>query len=104
MDIYKVTYQGLEERSTPITTGALTGKKYNANELVNVLKVQVNVPNVASWLQLQNGNWIPLLQNSRPKAVYISTVVAPPTPPVTGKVLTNIIDVFSDGTIDVKPQ
>lgn len=38
------------------------------------------------------------------RSVRVDTVVTPPPPPPTGKHITNIIDVYSDGTINVKPQ
>ena len=60
-----------------------------------------------TWLKLPNGNWA----NSGSSFQYITvltspSVVTPPpvNPPTTGKTLTNIINVYSDGSINVAPQ
>jgi hypothetical protein len=58
-----------------------------------------------NWLQLPDNTWVNCGTSFQYANIltYPSTVVPPPPPPV-GKVLTNIIDVFNDGTIVVKPQ
>ena len=60
-----------------------------------------------TWLKLINGNWT----NCGSSFQYItvltqpSAVTPPPVnPPATGKTLTNVINVYSDGSINVTPQ
>jgi GH25 family lysozyme M1 (1,4-beta-N-acetylmuramidase) len=60
-----------------------------------------------TWLKLINGNWT----NCGSSFQYItvltqpSAVTPPPVnPPATGKTLTNVISVYSDGSINVAPQ
>jgi hypothetical protein len=70
--------------------------------------------NTGTWLRLltRNGVYISGYANSRVGEGMTNgditwkndAVVPPPPPPPTGRVLKNIIDVYNDGSIVVKPQ
>jgi hypothetical protein len=70
--------------------------------------------NTGTWLRLltRNGAYIWGYANSRVGEGMSNgditwksdAIVTPPPPPPTGKVLKNIIDVYNDGSIVVKPQ
>jgi hypothetical protein len=79
--------------------GVETGKYINALTVFEWKTKQLN------WLQLLDNSWVNCGTSFQYANIltYPSTVVPPPPPP-TGKVLKNIIDVYNDGSIVVKPQ
>jgi hypothetical protein len=79
--------------------GVETGKYINALTAFEWKTKQMN------WLQLLDNSWVNCGTGFQYANIltYPSTVVPPPPPP-TGKVLKNIIDVYNDGSIVVKPQ
>jgi hypothetical protein len=63
----------------------------------------------ANWLKMTDGNWINCGATFQYAQILTYPTTTPPPPPVdpppaNAPKLTNIIDVFNDGTIDVKPQ
>lgn len=60
----------------------------------------------ANWLQLIDNTWVNCGSTFQYAYIltYPTTTPPPPPPPPTGKVLKNVINVFSDGSIVVIPQ
>jgi hypothetical protein len=84
------TFQGLE-----------TGRYINALTMFEWKTKQMN------WLQLPDNTWINCGTSFQYANIltYPTTTPPPiPPPPPVGKVLKNVIDVFDDGSIVVKPQ
>jgi hypothetical protein len=100
--VYKTLVSLIEYGSAGYTSP--TGIIIPAGTNVLIDATQENVKGLMEWGRLKNGNWIHLLQNGKPRVELVTAVTPTPPPPVTGKRITNIIDVYSDGTINVKPQ
>lgn len=56
-----------------------------------------------TWFQIASGPFAGFWMNAGSNWQYIQIVTTPP-PPVEQKVLTNLIHVYDDGSIDVIPQ
>ena len=62
-------------------------------------------PDIGGWLRLSSVDGVARLGYVNTRSVKVlDTVTPPPVTPPTGKRITNIIDVYSDGSINVKPQ
>lgn len=100
-------YQALVSLDEYATPGykTPTGFVHSANAIIQVIKVQENVPGLMEWGQLKNGNWVTLLQNGKQRVKFLQAVTPPPPPPdPTEPYITNIIYVNSVGGIRVVPQ
>jgi len=78
--------------------GVETGK-YIAALTVFEWKVKQN-----NWLQLLDNTWVNCGTSFQYANILTYPTTTPPPPPPVGKKLKNIIDVYDDGSIVVKPQ
>lgn len=73
-----------------------TGRVFEVSEFIILVRFQENIPGVAEWGQLDNGNWVPALQNGKMRVKF----VAPATPaPLTAP--QHVIKVDAEGRISV---
>lgn len=71
--------------------------------LVNVGATFKGIQVWGNWVQHADGRWFDTYKQGA-LAIRVVEVVVPPPPPPPAKILTNIINVFNDGSIDVNPQ
>jgi hypothetical protein len=68
---YQILDGNLQEFETP-SFKQPTGSNYPTSSIVTLVKFQENIANVAEWGQLDNGHWIPTLQNGKVKVSFIA--------------------------------
>ncbi len=68
---YQVVYGTLQEFESPLFKQP-TGNSYPISSIVSLVKFQENIANVAEWGQLDNGYWVPTLQNGKVRVSFIA--------------------------------
>lgn len=92
-------YQVVQDSLPEFTSAGFknpTGRSYAVAEYLILIRFQENIPGVAEWGQLDNGNWVPTLQNGKMRVKFIS--------PATPAVLTppqHVIKINEEGLISV---
>jgi len=92
---YQVVYGTLQEFESP-SFKQPTGISYPISSIVSLVNFQQNIANVAEWGQLDNGHWIPTLQNGKVRVSFI----APASPAKTSGSI-HILKINDTGMISV---